>query len=539
MRLHLTRSMLGNTATLVALVVLALWLLSLQGKPWPAVTPLSQPRIAAAIAMLAYLGFCGWMLWRSRQQRDAAQPHNPSAAAWQVAYASQTGFALELAQRTVESLRDAGHDAALRDIGKVQSSELQRGNWLFVVSTTGEGDPPDHALAFAGRTLGSPDALGNARYAVLALGDRSYANYCAFGHQLDVWLRSNGARPLFDLVEVDNADPAALRHWQHHLGVLTGHTGQPDWDRPQYQRWTLATRTLLNPGSTGGPAFHLQLTPPASADAQWQAGDIAEIGPRNPSAMVERFLAARALDADAAVQFQQERMPLREALARARLPSDDASPGETVDALAAHLQPLPHREYSISSIPADGGLDLLVRLMQREDGSPGIGSGWLCEYAAPGDAIDLRIRSNPNFHAPPASTPMILIGNGTGLAGLRAHLKARVAQGASRNWLLFGERSQAHDGFHADELVGCLRDGQLAHLDRVFSRDGGTHRYVQDALRAQAERLQAWLDEGAAIYVCGSLDGMAPGVDAVLVELLGQPRVDALLETGRYRRDVY
>ena len=50
MRLHLTRSMLGNTATLVALVVLALWLLSLQGKPWPAITPLSQPRIAAAIA---------------------------------------------------------------------------------------------------------------------------------------------------------------------------------------------------------------------------------------------------------------------------------------------------------------------------------------------------------------------------------------------------------------------------------------------------------------------------------------------------------
>ena len=539
MRLHLTRSMLGNTATLVALAALGWWLLSLQGKPWPAVTSLSQPRIAAAIAMLAYLGFCGWMLWRGLQRRDAGQPHNASAAAWQVAYASQTGFALELAQRTVESLRDAGHDAALRDIAKVQSSELQRGNWLFVVSTTGEGDPPDHALAFAGRTLGSPDALGNAHYAVLALGDRSYANYCAFGHQLDVWLRSNGARPLFDLVEVDNADPAALRHWQHHLGVLSGHTGQPDWDRPQYQRWTLSTRQLLNPGSAGGPVFHLRLTPPASAEAQWQAGDIAEIGPRNPSAMVERFLAARALDADATVQFQRERMPLREALARARLRAEDASPGDTADTLAAHLQPLPHREYSISSVPADGSLDLLVRLMQREDGSPGIGSGWLCEYAVAGDAIELRIRSNPNFHAPPASTPMILIGNGTGLAGLRAHLKARIAQGASRNWLLFGERSQAHDGFHADELAHWLREGQLTHLDRVFSRDGGTHRYVQDALRAHAERLHAWMDDGAAIYVCGSLDGMAPGVDAVLVELLGQARVDTLLEAGRYRRDVY
>ena len=70
MRLRLTRSMLGNAATLVALAALGWWLLSLQGKPWPAVTPLSQPRIAAAMAMLVYLGFCGWMLWRGRQRRD-------------------------------------------------------------------------------------------------------------------------------------------------------------------------------------------------------------------------------------------------------------------------------------------------------------------------------------------------------------------------------------------------------------------------------------------------------------------------------------
>ena len=80
------------------------------------------------------------------------------------------------------------------------------------------------------------------------------------------------------------------------------------------------------------------------------------------------------------------------------------------------------------------------------------------------------------------------------------------------------------------------------HLDRAFSRDDGDGdgpRYVQDALRAHATRLRQWLDEGAAIYVCGSLKGMAPGVDAVLVNLIGQAGVDKLIETGRYRRDVY
>ena len=79
----------------------------------------------------------------------------------------------------------------------------------------------------------------------------------------------------------------------------------------------------------------------------------------------------------------------------------------------------------------------------------------------------------------------------------------------------------------------------LERLDLVFSRDGHAQRYVQDALHAHAGTLRAWVDEGAALYVCGSLEGMAPGVDAALNEILGQSRMTALADAGRYRRDVY
>ena len=58
-------------------------------------------------------------------------------------------------------------------------------------------------------------------------------------------------------------------------------------------------------------------------------------------------------------------------------------------------------------------------------------------------------------------------------------------------------------------------------------------------LAEQAPRLRSWLDEGAAIYVCGSLEGMAAGVDQVLVDVLGSEAVQRLIEQGRYRRDVY
>ncbi|MCY1178973.1 sulfite reductase [NADPH] flavoprotein, alpha-component [compost metagenome] len=62
---------------------------------------------------------------------------------------------------------------------------------------------------------------------------------------------------------------------------------------------------------------------------------------------------------------------------------------------------------------------------------------------------------------------------------------------------------------------------------------------MQDILREQAEELRQWLAQGASLYICGSLQGMAAGVDEVLNEVLGLVEVERLIEVGRYRRDVY
>ncbi|PZO64335.1 MAG: sulfite reductase subunit alpha [Pseudoxanthomonas suwonensis] len=539
MRNPLSPSAIGNAATVLALGGLALWLLVLQPAPWPSITPLLGPRISAGIALLLYLIFC-WVVLRHRAAGQAvSSPAQSAASQWDIAYASQTGFALELAQRTAAALADTDADAEVRNLDSIDIADLQHGNWLFIVSTTGEGDAPDHALAFASHVLATQTDLTRMRYGLLALGDSTYANFCAFGRDLDNWLQAQGAQRLFQRVEVDNADPAALRQWQQQLATLTGHAVQSDGQHRSYQPWTVSERLLLNAGSPGGLAYHLALQPPTPADLDWQAGDIAEIVPRHPPAEVERWLQQSGLDGQAMVVLREANMPLRDALSRSCLPALDAIAGLDEHAVPALLRPLPHRDYSIASLPAGGQLQLLVRLMQHEDGSPGLGSGWLCQYAAVGGEIDLRIRRNPNFHAPPPSAPMILIGNGTGIAGLRAHLKARIAAGADRNWLLFGERTRAHDNFYAPELDGWLQHGHLAHLDRVFSRDEAAQRYVQDAVRAQTDRLRQWLDAGAAIYVCGSLQGMAPAVDAVLTDAIGQPALDALRRDARYRRDVY
>ena len=451
--------------------------------------------IAAAGVITLWLLLCLWA-WRRAQQHKARQAlalqalNAPTADdALLVAYASQTGYAETLAAQTAESLRAGGLTVRVAELGQLDLARLSGyRRMLFVVSTYGEGDPPDSAAAFASQMQAPPTrALADAQTAVLALGDSEYAHFCGFGHQLDDWLHAQGATPLFDLVEVDNDDPAALRHWQHHLGLLAGRSDLPDWQAPVYEPWRLAARTLLNPGSQGGPCYLLTLTPPTGQAAHWQAGDIAEIGPRLE--------------------------------------------------LGGPLQT--HREYSIASLPQDGAIDLLVRQMRSADGGLGVGSGWLTHVAQVGEQIDLRVRSNRNFHAPDDARPMILVGNGTGLAGLRALIKARCAAGHRRNWLVFGERNAAHDAFCRDDINAWREDGTLERVDAVYSRDQPQRRYVQHVLREEADSLRQWVSAGAAIYVCGSLQGMAAGVDAALEDILGAEPLQALLHAGRYRRDVY
>lgn len=525
----------GQVLILLALAVLgaasALW----QQQAWVWIAP-EPARVGWAITLL--LGYGVWVgaAWglRWQRQRRSRQQLLDKDALW-VVHASQTGHALELAQQTARSLRLAGVPVQEAALGEVDAATLQRGGrMLFVVSTTGEGDPPDAAAGFVRELLDRPLLLAQLRHAVLALGDRDYQQYCAFGRALDQWLLDCGALPLFERIEVDAGDVQALRRWQQQLHQLGGKLCE--WEPLRYQEWQLRGRQLLNPGSQGEPCYDVRLTPPEAALVDWQAGDIAEIVPCQSPEAVAAFLHASGLDGATQVQVNDVTQRLDQVLTGSVLPA--AQPGLQAQSLAARLQPLGHREYSIASLPQEGELRLLVRRMRRSDGSLGLASGWLA-HAPLGTRIRLRVRSNPGFRPPAGAQPLILIGNGTGLAGLRALLKARVAAGHGCNWLLHGERQLAHDAFLEDELRGWMAEGGLRHLDRVFSRDGGEHRYVQERLLAHEQRLRQWVEQGASIYVCGSLAGMAPGVHAALESILGAQTVAELLEQGRYRRDVY
>src|SRR5690606_16741550 len=191
-----------------------------------------------------------------------------------------------------------------------------------------------------------------------------------------------------------------------------------DWlQAPASQNFVLRQRRLLNPGSQGGGRYQLDWVPQAGQLPPWESGD----------------LVARCVPTD----------------------------------------PERARDYSIASIMQDGSLQLLVRQSTRADGSPGLASDWLCRGMTEGEVLALTLREHRGFRlGENAERPLILIGNGSGLAGLLSHIKARIQQGQSEQWLLFGERSPEHDALCADQLGQWLAHGHLARLDQAWSRNG-------------------------------------------------------------------
>lgn len=441
---------------------------------------------AAALA-LAYLGLCTWSWRRARAGRPAGVVAGGAASPqWTVVYASQTGLAQSLAQQSEALLGEGGASTCCLALNALSAERLAAGGrFLFVVATSGDGSAPDNGADFVRRVMSRRRLdLGAVDFGLLALGDRHYSRFCGFGRQLHHWLTERGGRASFAPLEVDRGDPQAIAAWQRQLGRLAGAADVLNWATPTYAPWRLVSRVHLNPGSAGGKVFRLELTPVAGELPDWQAGD----------------------------------------LARICRPDDPAQA----------------RDYTIASLPAEGRLQLLVRRRASPDGQPGWLSGWLTEQLVVGQTVSLQVRAHwPFRQADNGPKPMILIGNGVGIAGLRAHLKARIAAGTTANWLLFGERHQRCDYHCRDELHDWLAARQIERLDTAFSRDGSPWRYVQHLLLAQADALRAWVGRGAAIYVCGSLNGMAEEVDRALKSILGTETVAQLTTEGRYRRDVY
>ncbi|GAA3756845.1 diflavin oxidoreductase [Terriglobus aquaticus] len=132
-----------------------------------------------------------------------------------VYFASQSGTAERLAKKLAKELKLQGHIAEVASLAKIKPADLaQQENALLLLSTYGEGDPPESAVAFRDALFSdSAPELKTLRYSVFALGDSHYEHFCKFGIDMDERLQSLGATRFVPAAVSDVDVDAPFAQW--------------------------------------------------------------------------------------------------------------------------------------------------------------------------------------------------------------------------------------------------------------------------------------------------------------------------------------
>lgn len=561
-------------------------------------------------------GFLAGRLAKSASTANTPQFVPDPADTLTIIYATETGNGEAIATDLAASVEHQGVHAELFSMDNFRPANLRKlKNVAFVISTHGEGDPPDEALElFEYLENDRAPELPELNYRILALGDRSYQLFCAAGRQLDKSLQKLGARPFGQRIEcdVDFATNAKMysdeivqfarenlvAENQHAAGgaSITGHLSlvpnESHWTRSQpFAAEVSLIQKITGPGS-GKDIYHIELLLDGS-DLHYQPGDALGVWAPNDPGLVAPLLAALQIKPAEPVNVNGQTLSITAALTHhreiTRLSADTVlgyaevggqnelaaffakldpdqqqafiAQRQLIDladkyaaqpepqALVDILRPLAPRSYSIASSQQTVAEEVhltVATLHSNATGTPrqGVASGLLNHRLQAGDQVKVFLEPNRRFHLPEdPGAPIIMIAAGTGIAPYRAFMQELESRPASPDsWLIFGNPHLRSDFLYQREWLRWRAVGVLNRIDTAWSRDQTEKVYVQNVIQDQAERIDRWLQRGAHIYLCGSLQ-MGRAVQAALQNVLVQQRgidtdaaVAALADLRRARR---
>ena len=265
----------------------------------------------------------------------AASPAQPVSKEVTILFGSQTGNAQGLAENAAKTLTERGFQVTVSAMSDFKPNQLKKlKNLLIVVSTHGEGDPPDNALSFHeflhGRRAPKLDDL---RFSVLALGDTSYEFFCQTGKEFDQRLGELGGTRLHPRVDcdLDYDEPAAawldgvissLNEGQEQgASSAPAQTAAPQaaggetvYSRKNPFRAEVLENLNLNGRGSNKETRHLELSLEGSG-LTYEPGDALGIFPENDPELVDMLLAELKWDPNVTITVDQgENLSLKEAL---------------------------------------------------------------------------------------------------------------------------------------------------------------------------------------------------------------------------------
>ncbi|MEX0981963.1 MAG: flavodoxin domain-containing protein [Bacteroidales bacterium] len=516
-----------------------------------------------------------------------------------ILYGSKSGNAKKVAQLAQKYLMKNGHKTSFVNIKKYSPENLQRVQHLLVIiSTHGEGDPPPAAKGFFKEVLSNNmSSLAHLKYSVCALGDSSYRLYCEAGRKMDNRLKELNAKPFYPRTECDVDFSASAVKWiKGSCQQLNGSckiNGNDIIENKALSKATyharLVNKKVLSAGNTKKLCYHIELKT-EHRDINFKPGDSIEILPENPTWLVEKILNITGIElgncvngnknlsskllkeleitsiSERTLRKYHEKVNNKILTSLLETPrelsayltcanvldmlTDFNSTSFSISDLEDILPPVRYRQYSIASGQKNcTSVELTikpVKYLYKDSWHEGAASNYLCHTLDIGTSISFRLFRNPDFYLPKVlSLPVIMIANGTGIAPFRAFLQQRETLGLiGKTWLLFGERCSYSDFYYKEEMVAFQQNGVLEKLNVAFSRDREQKVYVQDIIEEKSDELLNWLQDGAHIYVCGSLK-MGKSVMKVLNAMLrgkkveGISGVENLISLCRYHEDVY
>lgn len=539
-------------------------------------------------------------------QRFATKASLPAAArSLLILYASETGNSRGLAIAAGAAAQRLALKVRVVDMAAITVQEAAKATDLLVIASTwGEGEPPQRAVDFYRSLMGADAArFDGVRYAILALGDRAYANFenfCRTGRSIDIRLGELGGQRLAERSECDADFEDQASDW---IGTQLARLSSsatavriidPGFDKPGSSSRMhpfdaeITEKDNLNGAKSTTSTYHVTLSP-VDFDIPYEPGDSIGLFPENDPNLIAEILSIVGLSENLALRDSMQthyditsltfsqiqayaafttEATIGKIATNQNLAAEYLEGGrQLIDLLAAapvklsaeqltslfrRLQP---RLYSISSSrkATPGKVDLLVAAVAYQAfgrGHKGVASMYVAERCRVGDRLRIYLNPNPNFRLPSdPSRNIIMIGPGTGVAPYRAFMQERSALDATgQNWLFYGSRNRNTDFLYEAEWDALRKQGVLTRMDLAFSRDQAEKIYVQHRMWESRHDLYSWLKNGAAIYVCGAR-AMARDVDSMLQriavdqggfdEIDAQTWIDDLRRSNRYLRDVY